>query len=511
MFKDPQTAKDVAKLALISTQAAEKAMIEASRKNIVDFIIYMSDGEMIPAPHQLEWLYYLLSPQHKMVNIVAFRGSGKTRILVYTLAWLIGARPITTNAIFSSNADLARVRLREVRDMISSDARYHNVFPWISIDTKRTNSLKEFTVVSTRYGSNYDMPYHAWRNMVTKYGQPLNPTLFAAGITASGIAGRRFTGVCLLDDVHDIKNSATPQQRAKVVNNVQTTIMPCLWRPDDPKIVSINTRWADDDSPGVFKEQKRENGESVWVTTETPILDDNGEPTWKPMWTKETVQILREDEGEVVFQLMRMNNPKGASTGEFTLDMLRKPLPDDLPPLSELIISCDFADTEGLRSDYTVYTAMAKDKEKRFNTYVLDMVRVQRSKISDKVELLVTFVDKIFGLYGRLDAVLMEKRDSQPEAQGLQEKRMDIPVKIVPTKGDKWDRLKNFAHVVQAGRVYINHMMPTYNAMTSELTGFPGTHDDICDTLSLPYQTMTWATSLYSKVGKKTARSPYFL
>lgn len=76
----------------------EQYWIERARENVADFIMYMTDGEFVIPDHHLEWLYYLVSKDFKFVNNIAFRGSGKTFVLVHFLAWFIGKYPHKTNA-----------------------------------------------------------------------------------------------------------------------------------------------------------------------------------------------------------------------------------------------------------------------------------------------------------------------------------------------------------------------------------------------------------------------------
>lgn len=494
----PTTDHEQPKL-FMSLETVEQHIIERARVNIVDFIDYISDGEHHPADHHLEWLYALLNPDDKYVNIIAPRGSAKTTLLVYVLAYLIGRYPLKTHGIFSANADSADKRLREVKDIVETNVRYRNVFPWVEIDYKRPNNASEFTVKSSIWKGK-EVDYSTWRRTVARYGQRITPTLLSKGVQSSGIAGNRFTGLVLLDDIHDEKNSATSDQRAKVVTSVKKVIMPCMWKPDKPKMASICTRWAEDDYPGTIEAEKRKGGENVWKTLVIPAIDADGNSYWKEVWTMETLEETREEIGEVMFQLMFMLNPKAASSNEFTLDMLRQPLPNPLPTFKEVFISCDFADTVGAKSDYTVFSAVARDELKRFNYYILDIKRFKRTRIGDKIGELSKFCDEIRGYYGMLTAVLMEQRDSATEAAEFRAVMPETTLRIVEASGDKVERMKKLAPIAQQSRMYVNMLMPNYNAMCSELIGFPAQHDDIVDTLDLPFQQPSWSAT-YERVG----------
>lgn len=493
----------------VTVGTAERHWVERSRKNVADFVAYLSDGEMRPPAHHLEWMYYILGYPSSRVNIIAPRGSGKTTALVYIFAWLIGKKPWLTNAIFSVSAEQAEARLREIRSIITDNPRYHNVFPWIELDIKKPNNQRNFTVWSKRWkGSDSEIDYPTYRSMISRYGEPLNSTLFSAGIGSSGIVGKRFTGLVLLDDPHDARNSATEEQRIKVEEVLKETIIGCC-KPE-ARLCVISTRWAETDLAGRLEEQKKRDGSRVWTTMQTKAILDDGTSYWPQEWPLDVLEAKREDVGDTIFELMFMNNPLGLSSGEFTLDMLRKSLPDPLPELREVLISCDLSRTTELYSDYTVFAAVGRDKLDPFNYYVLDMVRGQFGGMEPSLNKLAEFSDKTFRAHGQLKAILFSNRGFDPVwAESFKEKHLDMPVKIVPEKGEKGDRLKAVAIKAQQNRMFINTLMAPYNALCSELIGFPGRHDDICDALSLPFQHWGWAG--FQRAGTKQIKSPFLL
>jgi phage terminase large subunit-like protein len=496
-------------LQYITVRRAEQYWIDRSRKNVADFITYMTDGEMAPADHHLEWLWHILGSDSSRVNIIAPRGSGKTTILVYVLAWLIGQKPWLTNGIFSVSAEQAEARLREVRSIILDNPRYHNVFPWIEIDFKKPNNLKQFTVWSRRWKDNpNEIDYPQWRSLVSRFGESMHATLFGVGIGSAGIVGRRFTGLVLVDDPHDAKNSATEEQRVKVEETLKETIIGCC-KPE-ARLAVISTRWAETDLAGRLMEMKRRDGSKLWSTVEIPAYDDLNRSYWPQVMPSEVLENIREDVGETVFQLMYMNNPLGLSSGEFTMDMLRQHIPDR-PNFSELVVSCDLARTVSTDSDFCVFAAVARDKIDPFNYYVLDMARGRYGGMDPSMDKLAEFCEFVFAKYGQLDRILFDDKGFDPVwAESFVHKNIEQPVKIVKSgTRDKADRLRAVAIKAQQGRMYVNTKMLPYNAMCSELVGFPGRHDDICDALSLPFQ--YWGWHGFMKVGTVYVKSPFLL
>jgi predicted phage terminase large subunit-like protein len=190
-----------------------------------------------------------------------------------------------------------------------------------------------------------------------------------------------------------------------------------------------------------------------------------------------------------MWQLMYMNNPLGASAGQFKLDMLRHPLPNPLPEFKSLVIALDLAATDRTYSDYSVATALAMDLYKPWNLYILDMIR-GKWPIEECLGQIAKFADRVFGEFGRLDRLLFEKQSFQSAwATTLKASRDDIPIELVGLKGDKTSRLSSVATKAQGGHLYINQQMLDFPALCSELIAFPkAQHDDIPDTLSLPFQ-----------------------
>lgn len=485
---------------------------------------------MEPPSHHLEWLVNIFTVRSSRVNIIAFPGSGKTHVTIYSLGFLIGNKPWLTNLICSVSSNQAEERLGAVRELVEINDRYRNVFPWIRIDKKsadsigRPNNTTTLNIWSNRIPrdnsgrikpDSMEVDYAGWRSYVSRHGDPKDNTLFAAGVTSKSVIGKRVTGFLIVDDPHDEENSATEDQRAKVAMMFKRTLLTRLVPKPDAKAIVISTRWAETDLAGRLMEETRTNGDRVWTTTVTPIEDDELNPTWPEVWSKERVDERADEQGgreSPMYQLSYKNNPQGRASGEVTLDMLRRGLPNPLPEFESIWITTDFAHTEGLRSDWTVYTALARDKEKPFNVYLLDMRRFKKSQISDKVRELGKFCDEIFDLHGMLNGVLMEDKDSKAEEQAFLEARPDIPIKVLKTKGNKEDRFGSVSNRMQLGRFYSNQSFSHWGAFVGEVLSFPGAaHDDIVDTLSLVFQHPDWQAKSKIKAKAGVIRSPLIL
>lgn len=509
------------KPAFVTVEGAEKELIERSRSNFYDFVMYMTDGEMPLAKHHIDWAFNILTNQR--TNIIAPRGSGKTNTLNMLMAWFIGKKPWKSNAIVSVSASQAEERLEDIRDIVLSE-RFLNVFPHVHLDDKRPNTSKEFSVWASVWQNDpYIIDRTQWRQKIRKSSEAdsKSKTLFAFGITSSGIPGKRVNGLLIIDDPHDEKNSATITQRDKVEAFVKKTLFGCL--TPGSKIACISTRWAEDDLPGRLEEDKDKDGNRIWKTIQIPAILPDGRSYWEDFWTLEDLEDKRAEIGETMFQLMYMNNPRGLSSGEFTIDMLRHAVDlQNLPDFRDLWVSVDIANSLADDADYTVFTLVARSKRERkdngrsgykpFKYYVLDIWR-DRVKFNDCLDELQTFVESSELIYGKIKGILFERQGFQTAwADELATRNPLLKKKIykVSLHGrNKSVRMKSVAAKAQADLFIVNTKMKNYEAMCSELlsfTGEKGNQDDICDTLSLPFQ--KWGSSgSGGGSGRKKARA----
>lgn len=473
----------------ISAARAELYLIEQSRKNPAAFMYYLS--EYRPAQHHLLWIHNIL--EHNLVNIIAPRESAKTTVSVYMMAWLIGKNPLLTHFIGSVAEKQAQDRLEMIREIIEHNQRFKNVFPHVYIDYKKTNNKSEFSVwADSLDGGTTMLEYSHYRSIVTTHGDPKNPTLFAAGAGSSQIIGRRFSGICLVDDPHSEANSATESLREKVYEWFHKTLLPCV--KEGGKTILISTRWAMTDLSGRLKEALKPDGTPLWKTVEISAIDSEGNSYWPEYWSVERLDEKRVEIGEIMFQLMYMNNPLGLASNQFSPDHFRLAIPIPPPEYKSIVVSTDFAVTSRSQSDYTVFCAMARDDKRNYDIFILDLIRI-KTDYHQAIEELAKFCERVASEHGKLDRVLVEKQAlSIPVFHEIRSSHPELPVEQVVIKGDKGTRLSAVYYKAQRGGLWVNPDIEAYNAMVSELVAYPRTpNDDIVDAVSLPLQ--YWGTS----------------
>jgi predicted phage terminase large subunit-like protein len=492
----------------VSVIKAEEWWVEQARKSIVHYMTYVSDGQRKPANHHLTWLQAILDPKIKRLLIIAPRESAKTSLAVDVMSYWVGHFPHSTNGIFSVSVEQAKDRLDSLKQIIELP-RYKNVFPHIHADFERPYNKSEFSVWSEKWpGSQNIIGYQAYRSLIASYGSMKNPTVFSAGMSSSGIIGRRFSGIALVDDPHDSKNSATLEQCLKVEKFFGDNILGAM--QETGKVVVITTRWAELDLAGRLSQIKRSDGSYVWHTIDIPAIDreTNSVSYWPEYWSIERLQEKREEVGDIMFETMYLNNPLGASTGMFQPQHLIKDVPEGVE-FERIVVSCDMAKAKTASADFTVAFAIAKDKNKPFNYYVLDGIR-GKWDFDEGISEIAKFAGQVFERYDQLNGVVFEEPFDTDRANVMRDRYPSLPVMTVKPKGDKAQRLSNVAVKAQAGKLYINQELSFLPAVRSELLGFPkAAHDDTCDAMSLPLQLEMWSTNYMS--GLKEIRSPHLL
>lgn len=461
---------------------AEKYLIDRARKDPVAFIEYITGLPM--AIHHRIWLANIFHPTRTRINIIAPRESAKTTITVYAMVWLIAKAPLRTHGIVSVSEDQAKKRLKMIRDTISDNVRFKNVFPWIHVDKRESDTTTEFSVYSDYDGINYS----TWKSLIvrTKSQRDKNPTIFAAGSGGRGVIGNRISGLLLIDDIID-KDSLTELAQDKAMDYIGMTLEPCI--TEEGKMCVIGTRWMIADVP----ERLQNNPE--WHTISIPAIVYDGLGTrhsyWPAFWPLDKLDKKKATmNNDALFNIMYMCDPQAMVMSYFTIEGINKdlPLPFDVE-LREIYISTDVAISLKEKADFNVAAAIGVDANK--NVYLLDMIRF-KAAVEDIVRLFGEFADSIAQRYGKLTTIIIEKVAFQAAiAQLLVSKRPDLPVVAIVPKGDKGHRASVVGTWMQRDKLFINQRMQHIKQLHSEWMNFDlHPHDDTLDAVSLAFQYM---------------------
>ena len=465
----------------VTVTKAEEWLVENARINPEMFIYYCL--RLKPAAHHKEWLSLFFEHDNTLVNIIAPRESAKTLISVHAMAWLIGHYPARTNAIISVSGEQAKGRIADLLSLIRDNPAFHNVFPNIKIDTRRSVTQNKFSVVDV------SMPYKSW---VAFYIQSMKDyTVIGLGAGGKGVIGARISGVMLLDDIVDESEMNMPMQDKKE-RYIANTLMPCL--QETARMWNIGTRWM----TGDIYERYLKN--PAWKSKVTPAIyeDDEGvqHSYWPGYWSLERLEKKRvEMDNDVLFGIMYLCTPADTTLGIFTLELFKSCV-KDLSKLKKeldfkaLFVTTDFAISLRTRADWNVIYACGVTYDDRI--ILLDGLRYKIEPTAN-VRVVSDFAYRINDTYGAglgLTAILVEKIAFQSVfANFLAENNSMLPVQAIVPIGDKESRARPIRDYMLVDRFWIDDTLPFLATMRNEFValGF-ARHDDCVDPIGLLLQ-----------------------
>jgi hypothetical protein len=242
------------------------------------------------------------------------------------VAWWIGKNPETTNLIVSVSDDQSNKLASGIADTIERNPRWKDVFPAVVPDKDKGWSRDGY------YVKREDMDYGEWAKRIA--GR-IHPTLSFGGIGSSSIIGKRVTGICACDDLHDEKSLSSKTIREQTINFFKVTIISRL--KDEARLCVVGNRWYAEDVIGfikslglydVFEHPATERGVferfvSFWSGRETVTEDEleaeartieaeYGEKAsyWGEVWGAKRLLTKFRELGELAFDLMFMCNDK---------------------------------------------------------------------------------------------------------------------------------------------------------------------------------------------------------
>jgi predicted phage terminase large subunit-like protein len=513
----------------VGIRKVEDWWIEKSRVNPVYFGQYVFDLEA--AAHHKIWIYTILeaAAEGKPFLIVAPRESAKTTWMMILMTWIIGKFPLKTNFIGSVTSDQAEERLGMVKGAIENNQRFKNVFPGIVPDPRQAWNKGQATIKRTMKDDGSEMPYSVWRSMAARGQLAKNPTVYASGVTGSGVVGHRFDGMSLIDDPHSQKNSMTPLSRQNIGKWYFTEYVNCI-APGCLYGV-ITTRWAEDDLAGQIMaiddtpfiaelpdvigsslddieyekpeevldilEQEplrvKEMDNSFYKVIETPAIFKTGEINpktkkpilrsyWPEHWPMERLLRKRREVGTPNFRANYLNDIRALSGDIFKMEWLLQDLPEKLPPLKGVVVSVDIAHSQKQHNDYTAIVIMAIDYHHNF--YVLEGKKM-RASFGERLQTIAIMAQNAYIRYGRMDAVIFEKTAAQIDSIEEFRKNYSLPLATHTPIVDKRTRSRFFASRCEDLRVYVKQDAPWTIDWQSELVVFDrGVHDDWVDATS---------------------------
>jgi len=277
---------------LIQRLLMQKAAL--SRKSAPDFLEFVMREQTTKrpikcAPHQRVGLDFMMAHDRSVTMWPA--GSSKTFCMGALTLFLLGNDTTTRGAVVSATQNQAKKIVSVVTDYIEHSAELRLVFPHLRKSTRRGDAWRDDQIVVDR-----------------PPGIP-DPSLVAVGIDG-GLPGARLNWI-VVDDILTRENTATKEQRAKVLEFLDSTVLSRL-DPVGGRVIVNNTAWHPEDLVHVLKN-------AGWATLIMTITGD--------IQVFDDSQRLRAGLEPWDHDLLR---PKYADGEDYTLRLVRDDVGDDL-------------------------------------------------------------------------------------------------------------------------------------------------------------------------------------
>jgi predicted phage terminase large subunit-like protein len=399
-----------------------------------------------------EWQKAIDEESH--VVIFAPVEHGKTeQISIARVLWELGHDPNKRIAIISNTHGQAEKLAYSIQQHIEKNISLQEVFPDL-------------------------IPGQRWRSssfdIANKSATSKDYSVQALGCFGSLLGAR--LDLIIIDDICDRENTATQQQREKVISWVKSTVLTRL--VENGKVIVIGTAWHKSDLLHHF-----ERLGSPWVILRYKAYRPDGSPLWSSRWSHKRLEEKKHEIGSVEFARQFLNEVIDSETSIFQPSWFR--ITNSTPLMAEmdgLVRYWDLAATEATSGDPD-WTVGALVGLKQGLYYVLDICRLRGSP--HEVERAIKSCAERDGLS---TVIVIEQ---EPGASGkavidfLQRGILrGYAVYADKVSGNKVTRAQPLAAAAEAGHIYL--LRANWNApLLDELAVFPsGEHDDQVDALS---------------------------
>jgi len=390
--------------------------------------------------HHIEG-YKLLDDESikRLLNLWPRRGA-KTECGINFISRIIGKNPNIRIKLISKTYQQACSILRPVRWRLEHDPRQHSLF-----------------------GNLADRELWTDNQFIVKRDLNLkDPTLQALGVLGPIVGGR--ADIIILDDVCDEQNTATENQREKLLTWYQKELLPVL-EPDGRVIVNA-TRWHHND---LYK-NLMDSGFKVNLV-DCYQLDETAPDKIKSYWEADfpllKLEEIKKEIGSIFFACQYRNNPTPLEGVLFKKEWLHEV--DETPSLVSIFGGWDPAISEKQTADYTAMVKLGKDSA---GNYYLFQSWIGHVNWPDARKQALDFFAGCTKV--GVESVQFQAAITQdPELKHLP---------LVPYRpvGDKVSRLTSLSAFHEAGRIKILRGQST--DFKEEFLSFnKGAHDDLLD------------------------------
>lgn len=436
-------------------------------------------GRPLPPHAKHEWLpaIHKAHTNQKGILIEAFRGAAKTTTLTlaYT-AFHIAHNPHHSHLLIQSEDTSAKDNTAQIADLIEYHPAWKSAFPHIVPDKNvgwRTNG---YEIKRT------DMPYDEWRALCVKT-KGKDPTFLGLGYRSSAVIGKHPTGLLLIDDIHNERNTRSARELDLVRTTLTGTILPTM--NPETRLIVIGTPWVPNDILAYLKSTGR------FMSIKTPVFSV-GEglrpsptplPTWPQRFNTESIQKIKQTVGDLEFARMYLLDLESAAGTHLQRDWLQKYPQSAIDASWPVYIGVDYASTADKtdtknRDYFTIAVGRARPNQE--GIILVDGYRGHVSQ-GEALHKLAQIAER----YPTLQIIGVESVGKGEEFRHLLHRETGLPIQPVHPRGkSKGYRFEiGMAPFFQRGNVLLSDQdHPFIHAFIDEWVHWPqAPHDDTLD------------------------------
>jgi hypothetical protein len=243
---------------------------------------------ILQAPMHKRW-HELMGAHDRLVMWSHVEGGKTTQVAIGRTLFELGADPNLRVAIVSNTNELAKKMTRLIGQYIEKSAELHEVFPEL-VPTNDPN-----------------LPWKASQLTVRREHAAKDPSVQACGVHGNIIGSR--IDLLILDDILDHENTHTPGPRADVIRWIKSSLFSRL--TEKARVWIVGNAWHPEDAMHLLEKEER------FVGVRFPVVSETGELTWPERWSKERIDLARQDLGPLEHARQLMCQARDDSSARF--------------------------------------------------------------------------------------------------------------------------------------------------------------------------------------------------
>lgn len=299
-------------------EIVRKCYFLAARHNFDDFMIAMEWRRepqarfWLPRRKVLEGKHHIATkiqefmddPEALFLGFSQPPGTGKTTIIKFLLAYIIGREPKSANMYISYSDGMTKMLLDSVRSMLTDTAEYcfHEIFPGLGTP----DVSAEYKTVSYRRAGDF-------------------PTLGLVSLSGSVTGRTRANRFLVTDDLVKNKEEARSPERLEKLFSDYTATLTTRMIGDHVKQIMLGTRWSSYDPLGRMQEEHTDDPRYTFISI--PVWDENEVSNFEydhpDRYTTEKIRDIRDTIDSADFECLFMQHGIEKEGLAFPADGLR--------------------------------------------------------------------------------------------------------------------------------------------------------------------------------------------